>query len=422
MSDQRRVRTPLRRRLQLFRVRMLPILIWLGAVWLVASLWTGRATRLDAPAMVDAARRATLAPVDRGTLVNILVGISDRVTQGQLLARMDDRAVQTAIAVAEAELERLKAEVRAAERRLKEDMAQREVDLFSRSRNYAMRIERLRLEKLDHLIELENDQVDLQRLAVNLGRDKELRERAIIPQQEYDDLRFRHEALQKKVKASQEAIAVIDKEMKEAEGLRVTPPASPAADTLEVVLSPLREALQVQLRRVAEIEQQRRALELRSPLEGIVTMVHRYEGDTLLAGDPVVTVADPQSAYIVSYIEPGSSIEPAPGTPVEVRRRTSAIHVEVARTCVAEVGTQVEQIPREFLRNAPVRRYGFRVLIKMPESMSPVLGGGTDLRGRSPSAAEAPAPRLGEALVVRYFLPSRVTRWLDGPGETRPPM
>jgi len=200
MNAGRRIPTPAGRWLQLVRMRVVPLAVWLGAVVLVVMLWRERAMRVDTPGIIEA-RQAAVAAVERGSVASLPVELFDEVHAGQVLVRLEDAAVRAELAVAQAEVKRLQAELRATERQLKEDQALRELDLFSRTRNYTMRIERLRLEKLEHSIEIENDKVELQRLAANLERLRALHARQLVADQECDDLRYQHDALAKKIAA-----------------------------------------------------------------------------------------------------------------------------------------------------------------------------------------------------------------------------
>lgn len=388
-----RIRMPLRRRLQLLRLRVLPLMVWVAAICGVVALWRYRATRLDMPGMIEA-RQAAVAPVMRGTIVSLATGLFEEVRASQVLVRLDDTAVRAALAVAEAEVRRLQAALRAAERQLKQDAALRELDLFTSGRTYAMRIEQLRVEKLDRLIELENDQVEVQRLAATLERSRALRSRAVIADQDLDDIRYQHEALQKKIKATQEAVDVIDGRLREATAREKPPQLDALAQSIEVALGPLREELTVQLRRVDEIKVQREALVLTSPLDGVVTAIYHREGEAVMRGALILTVADLRSMHIVSFVEQGSPVQPTEGMRVEVRRRSTR-PVQVAQARIVKVGPQVELIPRAVLRNSPVPKWGVRVLIDMPASMlvPPPEG----------SLADFVPPRPGELLDVRYF-------------------
>ena len=131
-----------------------------------------------------------------------------------------------------------------------------------------------------------------------------------------------------------------------------------------------------------------------------------------MAGDPIVTVADPNSMQVVAFVEQGRPIEPTEGMVVEVRRFMQPI--QVARSRVARVGSQIERIPRDYLQNCPVRRWGVRVLIDLPIGM---LG-----PPRGTSLTTFVPPRPGEPVDVRFFVPRRSQRWLRASGDPQAAM
>ena len=400
MERHAKIPIPLRRRLQWVRCRLLPVVVWLAVVAVVVVFWRERVAVFDAPGMIEAERQAVIAPLQSGTLVGLTVGLSQRVERGTVVARLDDAAVRAALEVAQAELKRLHAELRATEQRLRDEAELERVNLFSKTRNYAVRTEQLRLDKLDRMIQLENDQVELQRLGAMLERSRALHDRNVIGDQEYDDVKFRYEALKRKIAASKEALTVVERQLAAALDRAGMPGETIRNESIEVALSPLREAINVQLKRLDEIKLQRQALILRSPIAGVVTALYKNVGDTVLAGDPVVTVADLSTMQVVSFVEQGRPLEPREGMVVEVRRRFP--QVQVARARVVRVGSQVERIPRSYLGNSPMRRWGVRVLIELPRLfLAPPVG--TSLRDYVP-------PRPGEPVDVRFFVRRRSRR------------
>jgi len=396
----RRIPIPFRRRLQYLRARVLSLAIWAAAVALVAALWSERSVRVDTPGMVEA-RQAMVAPAQNGTLKSVTVDLFDQVTASQVVARLDDSTLRAQLAVAESDVKRLEAKVRATEFQLKQEATMRDVDAFARTRTYAMRIERLRVDRLNLLIDLENSQVMLQGLAVSLDREKSLRQKNIVSDEEVDSVKYQHDALEKKIKATQAAITVIDGQIEEARAQEqgATPPAM-TDDSFEVALGPVREEVSVQLKRVEELKVARLALVLTAPLQGVVSYVYKREGETVMAGDPVLAIADPRSMRIINYVEQGKPVAPAEGMMVEVRRRTRPMQVAQAR--IVKVAPHVEPVPATLLANPRMPVFALRVLVDMPFSMlvpADESGGPTF----------AP-PRPGEVLDVRYSVPRRLGR------------
>lgn len=382
MRERRRIRTPVKRQWHIFRTRLLPVLVWLAAVVLVAQLWRGRAARIDAVGIVEA-RQTAVVSMRRGVVTDLRVDLFDEVQAQQVLVRLDDSAVRAALAAADTKAKQLDAQLDVVARQLDEDPS-------APSRGDALRVERLRLEKLHGMIALGNDQIRLQRLAAALDGARALFTTEVAGGEGQSDIRTQHEALAQKIEAARQTLAMLEGRLREAT----------SAGPTSLAPAPLREAISVQLERVEEITVECEGLTLRSPLDGVVTAVYLRDGDTVTAGAPIMTVAEPNSMQIVSFVEQGTSVDPEEGMEVEVRRRTQP--VQVARARVLEVGARAERIPRPAARNTSIESWGVRVLISMPAGMV--------ARAEDDTPAAYALPRPGEQLDVRFVQRSGTRR------------
>jgi len=381
----------LKRQWHIFRTRLLPVLVWLAAVVLVGQLWRGRVARIDAVGIVEA-RQTAVVSIRGGVVTDLRADLFEEVQAQQVLVRLDDSAVRAALAEAQAEAKQLETQLEAFGRQLKEDAS-------ASTRGDALRVERLRLEKLQRMIALENDELKLQRLAAALDGAPAFFTTVVAGDEEQADLRVQHEALTEKIEAARQELAILEGRLREAT----------AGGPIAVAPASLNASISAQLKRVEEIKMEREGLVLRSPLDGVVTAVYLRDGQTVAPGAPVVTVADPNSMHIVSFVEGGRPLDPEEGMEVEVRRHTQP--VQVARTRVVQVAAQAERIPRSVLGNASADKWGVRVLISMPAGMV------------AHPDEDAPAtyvpPRPGELLDVRFVRGSR-TRSGQPSGQSQP--
>jgi multidrug resistance efflux pump len=411
--------TPLSRRWETFRFRVLPVMLWLAAAGLVIALWHDNVTVVDAVGRVEA-RQWNVASSVAGTVASLTVDLFDEVREQQCVVRLDDQPIRAQLAIADATLEQLKAKLRATEAQLQVDEAMRRQGIFEDARTYAVRIEQIRRDKLAYLVTLQYDEMDLQRLGVTLERYKAMVGRDVITQQAYDDIKYQHAALEGKVAATKAAIATLDKQLKAAVDRQEAPPLGISKDNIEVSLSPIREEITVQAKRIDDLIQQRGKLVLTAQVNGKVCAVYRRVGETVAAFDPILAIAEAHSTRVVSFVEETTRLRPYVGMPVEIRRQTSP--VQMGRSKIIKVGAQVEQFPTRYLLNANVLRWGQRVLIDMPQEMlAPVrrtAAGQSDTsegkvmpEGDDASPAFAP-PLPGELVNVRYFASESRLRWL----------
>jgi hypothetical protein len=88
-------------------------------------------------------------------------------------------------------------------------------------------------------------------------------------------------------------------------------------------------------------------VDLRSPIEGTVSMVYRRQGESVVAGEPIVTIVGSQSDRILGFVLPPASFEPAVGMSVEVRTRSGPRRV--ALTTITHVGGYMDIVPATLL-------------------------------------------------------------------------
>jgi len=384
----------------MFRSRTMPVLLWGLAVAGVVVLWGERTTRVDGLGMFDG-RRAEVGTNASTRIRKLHVELGQRVSAMEIIVELDDSEVQAELKVAESELARLVAELDAAQLALhveaadrKQAAEERQVDRASSQRNYAMRVQRLRLDKLDREVQLAADEVDLKQLAASHERAKTLHDRGVLGDEDLDLARFHHEAMQRKVEASRKALAIVDAELKDAETQKLGPEDGVVLKSETIALAPLRGAIAVQRDRIAEINVQLKEYVIRAPFDGVVSMIHSYEGQEVRAGDAVLTVVEPNPTRIVAYIQMGRPVRPYPGMKVEVRRRTQPVQITEAR--VTQVGAEVELVPPQVTGNPTTPMWGTRVFMDLPASMAP----------ENPQLADLgyPSPKLGEPVDIRFVV------------------
>lgn len=116
-SNQRPIPTPLRVRWVRFRHQLLPVVTVMVCAGVSGWLWTRHAGSGNAVGEVAAERIAITSNVD-GVLAELTGGVinpHDRISEGDPVARLDPAPIEARRALRQAEIERLRAEIRALE-------------------------------------------------------------------------------------------------------------------------------------------------------------------------------------------------------------------------------------------------------------------------------------------------------------------
>jgi multidrug resistance efflux pump len=106
-------------------------------------------------------------------------------------------------------------------------------------------------------------------------------------------------------------------------------------------------------------------LKLVSPFDGVVSMIQRGPGETVLAGEPILTVAAKEPVEVVAYASEIFADSVAERMAVRVMKKSGAAQ----DSQVTEVGPTVEQKPARMWQNPNIPEWGRPILIKAPPNL-----------------------------------------------------
>jgi multidrug efflux pump subunit AcrA (membrane-fusion protein) len=104
----------------------------------------------------------------------------------------------------------------------------------------------------------------------------------------------------------------------------------------------LEASIRVQDAKLRLTESEQVPLILTAPMDGTVSVVHHQSGETLLAGDPIVTLSAVTSDRIIGYVPPSLTVSPQVGMPVQVRVRS--LPRVVRRAEIVGIGNELQLV------------------------------------------------------------------------------
>ena len=355
------IRTPASRLLQLWGQRYLPLAVWGGAV-AVAFVMVGRQTiYVDAIGLAES-HTTLVAPLLDGTVQSLAVDLLDEVQAGQVVGLMDDSIIRGELMVAEAELELARATLESERLRFDREQQMQQSSALNEHRRFLLDEEQARLDHLDRVIQNETDKVDLERLGVQLKRQEAMRDQHLLDDAAYDETRLAYEMLKTKVEQDKRAIAMAEENLKTAALRReeLAPVAFPPI-VADAVLNALQAGIAAHQATVLEVQSRRQALVLRAPVSGRVASITRRPGESMLAGDPVLTIVGDYSTRVMAYVNERTDVPFRAGDTVEVHSRSNPDIVVHGR--VLKVGAHVEPFPVRLLADPRIFQYGVQVLV-----------------------------------------------------------
>ena len=359
--------------------RVLPVFVWVVAIVLVGVLFLYQSETVQLKGIAFS-HEQIINTTETGYIRSIPVKLYQEVKKGDTLAIIKENTVAreeydhslllAERATAEAELEQLKAELIAAEDRLYLDKADRNNDITVTERRLAVDMERARLEALEIKADLGPDRLTLKDLEVEL----EIVQRLVAEQasEEYElqkiqaqcDI-FRESVAQKEVLLAQ-AEANYEAAMLRKDEFEQATPISPQLSDKE--LAPIRKAILVQERRLAEFIQQRDIIILTAPFDGVVNALNYKSGQTVVRGDPIMTIVNPTPDSITAWVSQKNIGQFAQNMKVKVISLNAPRQSFVSQ--ISNMSPSLELIPQQLWRTPTVPEWGRSIQIPVQPSFA----------------------------------------------------
>ncbi len=378
------------------RLHLLPILVWLTALVCVVGLFSRRSQRFEVFGIAQGERRQ-IAATSTARLTSVPVQLFEKVEKGQTLAVLnavlDDEQsrdqLQAQLDTVLAEIARLAAQLVPTQDNLSAAKADRETARISDGRRFSVDVENARLEILRLRALIETDKITLEDLVLDVKiAEKLVAEEALAPF-ELQKANARHDALAKKIEETEnlleQARAALEQTLHRRDEYIQHQPYHPSVDdALEVI----RKAITVQEKRMEELVTQmesmdrRASLELKAPMDGVVSEILHHQTEAVLAGEPILTIAEGEITDVIAYAGENLMGAIKEGMVVELIKSGERSKVQVESSTVTYVGPVIEQIPAQLWLNPNVPQWGRPFLIKAPAQMKLIAGERVGIRTR----------------------------------------
>jgi len=365
MDEMRPIRTPLKQHLRRIRYQFVPVAVFALALASVGVLWRQHRRIPNTVGEVEVVRipvRATVAgflePLDGGQLQ-----LFDKVVAGREVARLDDSAARQGLLALRREAERLEADLKAVEARMKEEASERSYDRLTELRRLAVDVERYRLEVLRIKTDIQTETVIVNRLEKLLALVEKDQIAGAATAWETEDLRLRCDESKERITGLKRQLVEVETDLTSA-GARMKEHRPADEGEIDAFLEPFRRARDAQEARAAELARQIDAMTIRAPISGTIVAILRHPGQAVQPGEDIVTIAADYGRHVVAYVRQYQRVQPQAGMPVAVHTR---IDPGVALDAiVVRVGPQVEEIPPHQRLDPARLEWGLPVMISIP--------------------------------------------------------
>jgi len=375
--------------------QVFPVLVWAAAVVVVATLFYHGAQRFEVVGIAQGDVAQVCAPVD-GLLKAVYVRLFDDVTKGQVVASLDDELLTAKIATVAATAEHLRAQLEPTREQMLADTADRELNRAEEQRRFAVDVERARLDILGLKAQIAADQITLENYAVEVKIAADLLSKNAIAPYEMQKAQSLYEATAKKVVETAAQLSQAEKQLKVAQQRQDAFVAQTAQlPSVDAALEAIHKEAAVQEKLMEELTVERKALVMTAPIEGTVVQIEarandiavrragenvlRKTGEVILAGQPILTIAQGKPKEILAYAGERQLGQIRAGAKIELVKKTAP--AQIAQSEVTYIGPVVEQLPARLWLNPNVPQWGLPFLVRVPEGMELTSGELVGIRG-----------------------------------------
>jgi len=343
--------------------RTLPAMVWIAASIGVINLFYFRSVQLEVPGIAQADEH-TVASTANGWLNSLPVEPYQEVKQGETLAIIriytnpaDETRIKADKAAAEAELQRLKAELLAAGEELKADAAQQEFDYSDVHRRLALDVENARLAALEIRTILEPDQVLLKDFELEIRITKNLMSKGAAEEYELQKVQVQYDSLARKIEEHKTYLAQAEQNLKNTEQRLVEFAQNKPIPVVQgIILDPVRKEVLVQERRITDLLVERDTMVITAPFDAVVSSIMRRTGEMVLEGETILTIARKKPHDIIAYVKQNVASLAHENMKVQVIKKTYP--PKMVESPVISVGPTILLMPEQLWQNPTIPEWG----------------------------------------------------------------
>jgi len=376
------------------KMHLAPIVVWLGVVACIAVMFTHRSKRFQVLGIAQG-QVHQISSTCTARLKSVTVELFDDVKKGQVLAVLDTvldnenipEVIQAQLDTVSAEVARLQAELAVTKEQYETEAANAQNDRRADQRRFEVDLADASLRALELEATIEGQRRNLEILKLDskifvIGGRLDVNDQSPY---ELKKIKIEYDNMVKGIEDNERLIAEAQRDLGQAQArLDEFAKNQPRYVSVDGALTVVMRAINVQERRMKELQVQRPLLELRAPFDGMVSLIQHGPGETVLAGEPILTVAETKPREVVAYATEKQAACVKERMIVEVIRTAEPAGQDerlVASSQVVEVGPTVEQMPARLWRNPNVPQWGRPIMIKTPPNLNLVPGEVVGVRG-----------------------------------------
>ena len=363
-------------------LRVLPVLVWSGAVLCVVGLFHRRAGQFELVGIADAEVH-DVGTNTRARLVSVPVQLFKKVNKGDPIAIvntvLDDERLDAEKAVIQADIHAIEAQLTELRKNYEAEIFNRQSEWWAEMRAFTADVVMAQQRIFDANTMLESDLVSLQNKELeiknfriengtNIGTDSALFNK-------FKTMNASRETLIEQIKRDRGAFVKYEQELKDAEYRRekyaqYLPQAGTEKNDAQRVIDLAKQALERQLN---ELDERQREVVLTAPCDGFVSSIDSQVGEVGILPDfPVLSITEEKPSSIIAYVGENMVGHFTGRSRVEIIKGSEP--KQIGRSKITYIGPRVEQLPTRLWRNPTIPQWGRLMQVEIPLGMKLIPG------------------------------------------------
>jgi multidrug resistance efflux pump len=370
-------------------LRVLPVIVWLGAVASVVGLFHRRSARFEIVGIAQPQVRQVAATCD-GRLISVPVQLFDKVKKDDIVAELtvilDDEHIDAQVKTIEAQMDHIEAQLRELRRNYEAEIFNRRSEWWAEMRAFMADVVTSRLRIFELNATIEHDKT------VRANQDHEIKaftrdnqgvlDTDIKKYYELQSMKANRATVDKKIKENEKLLVKYQKELdeamyrKEVYDVNFLPAFGTEPNEAQDVIRKAKAVLQ---RQMEELLARREKLVLKAPCDGYISQIPSRPGEAVMQGAEILRIAEENTRVIIAYADEGVVGQLATGKEVEIVKDSEP--EQIAWSQISYIGPAVEQLPQRLWRNPNFPQWGRPMLIDIPPGMTLIPGELVGIRG-----------------------------------------
>lgn len=334
--------TPASQRWREFRIQVLPFVVFLSVLTCIVYLWKSYVQPVGVIGYADT-NLVNVTSLQDGMISELLVERFQSVTNGQEIAVVVNTDPELIIA----QVESVKADIKMLAARNAVD--QQRTDQAYRE---------FRQELLKLRVDQATDQINANLASEVVKRVEPLFKAGSESLAALESAQAKRDAFAAALEERGKQMTDLQKSLDELAAKEKSGEPDPFAEGIE--------------KKTRELELMLKPSHLKSPINGMVSMVHHVKGERILRGMPIVSVTDPEIRRIIGYVRQPVTRVPTTNDFVTITTRTQPRQTALAP--IIRVGAQMEPINPALLAADTIMEVGLPFSAAVPDSIRLVPG------------------------------------------------